>query len=117
MGKEGKIVIQALPPTLLEGLETLPDHLDKYFDSPPGTVSIPVGQLIVTHVQETGIQNANRLMRQAYDGRIERRSPILVRQVGDHYIIQDGNSTVINALFSGWPTVYCLAQHVKVAGC
>lgn len=69
---------------------------------------VPVGQLIFMRARPEGIANGARLMRAAYDGQHSRRNPISVRPFRDGYLVQDGNSTALNAIASGWPEIACV---------
>lgn len=65
--------------------------------------------LIITRARPEGIANAALLMRAAYQGRYPRRAPVTVRpHAGGDYVVEDGNSTVLNAIASAWPNVLCI---------
>jgi hypothetical protein len=91
-------------------LEKLPYKLDKYFTKPAGTVRIPLDKIKPTRAREKGVKNANKFMRDAYDGKMEKREPITVYKSAKkgHYILKDGNSTYANAKFSGWKDIYAV---------
>lgn len=91
-------------------LEKLPYKLDKYFTKPAGTVRIPLDKIKPIRAREKGVKNANKFMRDAYDGKMEKREPITVYKSAKkgHYILKDGNSTYANAKFSGWKDIYAV---------
>jgi len=91
-------------------LEKLPYRLDKYFTKPKGTVRIPLDKIKPIRAREKGVKNANKFMRDAYDGKMEKREPITVYKSAKkgHYILKDGNSTYANAKFSGWKDIYAV---------
>jgi len=67
---------------------------------------LPVSALVFSRARAEGIANANILMIEAAAGHRARRAPIRVRELGDErWHVIDGNSTAINALFSGWPDI------------
>lgn len=91
-------------------LKVLPEDQVAYFEHLEGVVVLPLAQLMPTRARPKGVRNANVLMKQALDENGPKRGPISVswhEQIG-RYIILDGNSTFLNAAFSGWfciPTV------------
>jgi hypothetical protein len=89
----------------------LPYEIDKYFVPTAGAELLPVASLVTTRARPKGVANAALLMQAAYKGRHPRRAPIAVRPFGDgDFLVQDGNSTVLNAIASGWPRILCLRQ-------
>mgnify|MGYP001583711040 CR=1 FL=1 len=86
-----------------EEAPVLPDAPWRYFKAVPGAVLLDVAQLVPIRARVTGIANAARYMRAAYDGTMERRKPISVARRPDGlYSVCDGNSTFANAKRSGW---------------
>jgi hypothetical protein len=86
----------------------LPYELDRYFLR-SGCQPVPLTRLITTRARPEGVARAAELMRSAHEGRYPARSPILVRpyeQSGD-FLVEDGNSTVLNAIASRWPDILC----------
>jgi len=74
-------------------------------------VLLPLAALITTRARPKGIANAASIMRAAYLGQHPRRAPISVRSFGNgDYLVEDGNSTVLNAMASAWPQILCLLQ-------
>lgn len=89
----------------------LPYDIERYFCEGPGAVLLPLNSLIVTRARPAGIANASQLMRAAYEGRHPRRNPITVRlHAGSDFLVEDGNSTVLNAIASAWPNILCVTQ-------
>jgi hypothetical protein len=88
----------------------LPYEIGKYFLPRAGAFLLPLENLIVTRARPDGIANAGRLMRAAYDGQHSRRAPVSVQAycAGD-FLVEDGNSTVLNAVASNWSHVLCVA--------
>ena len=90
----------------------LPYEIDRYFTPTAGAELLPVGQLVMVRARPDGIANAAKLMRAAYAGRHPRRAPITVRPFRDgDFLVKDGNSTVLNAIASGWPRILCLRDN------
>jgi len=89
-------------------LERLPEQTEAYFDVSGEHEMLAVGSLVNIRARPNGILNANNLMMAAYHDDGDRREPISVRLLGDgRWLVLDGNSTTINALFSGWSIVPC----------
>ena len=87
-------------------LEELPYELDRYFIKDADTKEIDLNLLEPTRAREKGVKNANKYMRMAYDGEIDRRKPISVYERNGEMYVFDGNSTIANAKNSGWKTIY-----------
>lgn len=87
-------------------LEELPYELDRYFIKDADTKEIDLNLLEPTRAREKGVKNANKYMRMAYDGEIDRRKPISVYERNGEMFVFDGNSTIANAKNSGWKTIY-----------
>jgi hypothetical protein len=84
----------------------LPFDPEKYFNLDKDTVSIPLEKLNPVRARETGIQNANTRMDEAYQGTGSKRDPIDVAKNDDGtYTILDGNSTYANAKASNWESI------------
>lgn len=88
----------------------LPYEPTKYFSEAVDVVALPLDLLILSRARPDGVANAARLMRAAYEGRHPRRSPIVVRSRSDGFLVEDGNSTVLNAVASAWPDILCVTQ-------
>lgn len=103
---EGAVNYNLIDLALFESLEPLPLQHDRYFVVGATTIYLPVSMLVFSRARLEGIANANILMREAAAGQRSRRVPILVRELGDgRWYVVDGNSTAMNALFSGWPDI------------
>lgn len=89
----------------------LPYDVDRYFIPAAGAELLPLENLVMTRARPEGVANAAILMRDAYAGQHPRRAPIAVRALpeGD-FLVKDGNSTVLNAIASGWPRIPCLRE-------
>lgn len=86
----------------------LPYAPNRYFEIDDLTVPLEVRKLILSRARPDGIANAARLMLAAYEGRHPKRSPISVQPLPDgRFLVRDGNSTVANAVVSGWRDVPC----------
>jgi hypothetical protein len=89
----------------------LPYEIDRYFIPTAGAELLPVANLITTRARPKGVANAAVLMRAAYAGQHPRRPPITVRPFRDgDFLVKDGNSTILNAIASGWPRILCLRE-------
>jgi hypothetical protein len=89
------------------GKINLPHNLKKYFTKPAGTIEVEMNKLIPIRAREKGIANAERYMRLAYDGKMERRKPITIyKSRNGKYRIKDGNSTFAVAKKHNWKTIW-----------
>jgi hypothetical protein len=85
----------------------LPHNLKKYFTKPAGTIEVEMNKLIPIRAREKGIANAERYMRLAYDGKMEKRKPISIYKTRNgKYRIKDGNSTYAVAKKHNWKTIF-----------
>jgi len=90
----------------------LPYEIERYFVLQPGAFLVPVRRLITTRRRPRGIAHAARLMRAAWDGQRPRRPPIRVRPYKEcSFLIEDGNSTALNAIASAWPDILCIGPN------
>ncbi|MDB5575484.1 MAG: hypothetical protein JWR80_660 [Bradyrhizobium sp.] len=104
-----EIVRVPLSPEVVGAAGRLVHAPHRYFDLPPGAVSIPVSDLVLSHVRLPGIEGALRKMAAAYDGSHALRAPIQVRAMkGEKFLVLDGNSTSAVAIAAGWPDLPCL---------
>ena len=101
----GRLHLITLSNGVSRRLRNLPYDLGAYFLKGPGAKRIPVKMLILSRVRIQGVASANRLMMLAYGKKHARRVPIVVRPLGRHYRVLDGNSTAINAIASDWPLI------------
>lgn len=96
----------AKAPRRANPLPVLPEAPWRYFQQVAGAVLLRVSSLVPTRARGSGIENAARYMRMAYDGEMERRKPISVASLGDgRYSVCDGNSTFANAVKAGWTRI------------
>ena len=90
---------------MYKDLKPLPYDLDRYFVKTDTSVEIPLTEIVPG--EPHAVAAANRYMLEAYNGERDRRAPItLVRRERGGYKPVDGNSTLANAIASGWPTIY-----------
>lgn len=105
---EGVVETSELDFETAASLIPLIEQTSAYFDLSWEFVMLPVSALVNIRARPEGILNANRLMLAAYQGRGGHRGPISVRLMADkRWLVLDGNSTTINAAFSGWSTLPC----------
>jgi hypothetical protein len=96
---------------LVQG-DKLPHKLTKYFIKGAKTIEVPMDKLSPTRAREKGIENAEKYMRMAYNGEMDRRKPITVYgTTNGRYKVADGNSTYAVAKKNGWKTI--LADVIK----
>jgi hypothetical protein len=114
-GADGKLRVRFAAPARksyeqggeVKSSEKLPYKLDKYFIKGAKTIEVPLAQLFPLRARETGIENAEKFMRMAYNGDMERRKPISIYLMSKgKYKIADGNSTFAVAKKNGWKTIY-----------
>jgi ppGpp synthetase/RelA/SpoT-type nucleotidyltranferase len=86
-------------------LRRLPEGLDRYFIRTPNSREFDLHSLVATRARDKGVSNANELMILASEGKTAKREPIKVRPLGSQFVVVDGNSTFVNAVFSGWPVI------------
>lgn len=109
---DGTEISVEFPDELARLARALPYDPERYFTRPVGVLILPLRRLTQTRARPDGVRNAVRLMRQAYDGQIDRRAPVQVQQIGGaSYLVLDGNSTVTIAVLAGWPDIPCLVEH------
>jgi len=110
----GEELALKIPPEIREKLTPLPYDHGRYFKAVKGLVLVQVGLLTPSRLRPGGILRANELMIKAYHGEWTKRDPIVVtKAVGGTFLIKDGNSTYMNAVFSGWkdiPAVYAKSE-------
>lgn len=91
---------------MLNSGDKLPEELDRFFLRTPTARDLPVSALRATRARPTGIANAAVYMRRAYNGTMDKRAPINVRDNGDGtYDVLDGNSTFAVAVENGWQKI------------
>lgn len=84
-----------------------------YFELSGDFVLCPVQNLIATRARPEGIVNASKLMKQAACGQQPKRAPITVDKWRElNLIVLDGNSTFLNALYSGWADIPCTIRNI-----
>ncbi|MBO9101111.1 MULTISPECIES: hypothetical protein [unclassified Rhizobium] len=81
-------------------------HVD-YFKMEQNHVLMPIRRLLSTRARADGVPNACGYMKQAAAGEIEKREPVVIERRGGSTVVVEGNSTFINALYSGWPDIPC----------
>lgn len=103
---DGHVSTQDVDFSALGAATDLPDDTDRYFLPEAGAMLVPVEKLILTRTRPTGVANAGRLMLAAFKGEQPRRKPIALKRHGeDAFLVEDGNSTVVNAIASNWRAI------------
>lgn len=104
----GALVQINLDDEQFQPLAKLPDDLEKYFLVSDTALLVGIPTLLPTRARPKGVKNANALMRDALNGKVPRRKPIEISRdvISGRRLVLDGNSTLLNALHSGWPKVY-----------
>lgn len=109
LNEQGNVEFVSLNQWLDSDLQCLPDEPARYFEQHPWSLLVPVSKLINSRARPKGIRNANRYMREAFDGSRALRAPIMIGEfTEDLWVVKDGNSTVINAIIFNWLAVPCL---------
>jgi hypothetical protein len=89
----------------------LPEDLGKYFIKTRKTRVVKMSDLIPLRARPTGIENAEKYMRMAYNGDMDKRKPITIYKSQGKYRVYDGNSTYAVAKANGWENIW--AEVVK----
>jgi hypothetical protein len=89
----------------------LPEDMGRYFIKTSKTKVVNMSDLIPLRKRATGIANAEKNMKMAYDGEMDKRKPITIYKSQRKYRILDGNSTYAVAKANGWETIW--AEIVK----
>lgn len=104
----GYVTTFELDATIAVKLTILPEQPRDYFTLDDVTFFLPVQSLVTTRAREKGILQANILMAEAAKGASPKRKPIEVEKAASGlWLVADGNSTVINAIASGWREIPC----------
>ena len=107
----GTLEMVTLQHDVLEGLVKLPEAPERYFLSTPNALLLPVSSLMLSHLRVAGIRSANNLMLGAYEGKNERRLPVTLKKIENNYLVIDGNSTVVNAIYCQWEMIFgCMGE-------
>jgi hypothetical protein len=86
--------------------EKLSDDPWRYFKKVPGTIMVDLKDLTPIRARPKGIENARKYMWMAYNGEMDKRKPISLKDNGDGtYTVLDGNSTFANASASKWKQI------------
>ena len=108
LNESGEVTQEELPEEILKQLPLLPYNPASYFDIDLDGTNIALDLLISSRARPQGILNAGFLMKKAADGLQPKRKPISVSAREDGaYVVNDGNSTLMNARISGWPDIPC----------
>jgi hypothetical protein len=89
----------------------LPEDMGRYFIKTSKTKVVKMADLIPLRKRATGIANAEKNMKMAYDGEMDKRKPITIYKSQRKYRIMDGNSTYAVAKANGWENIW--AEIVK----
>lgn len=92
--------------TKMEKGGKLPEDLDKYFIKTSKTKVVEMSDLKPLRARPTGIENAEKYMRMAYEGKMEKRKPITIYKSQGKYRVYDGNSTYAVAKANGWEKIW-----------
>ena len=84
----------------------LPEEMGRYFTKPRGTKVISMSSIIPLRARAEGIANAEKNMKMAYDGKMEKRKPITLYKSQGKYRVYDGNSTYAVAKANGWENIW-----------
>ena len=84
----------------------LPEEMGRYFTKPRGTKVISMSSIIPLRARAEGIANAEKNMKMAYDGKMEKRKPITLYKSQGKYRVYDGNSTYAVAKANGWEQIW-----------
>jgi hypothetical protein len=84
----------------------LPEDLGKYFIKTRSTKVIPMSNIIPLRARAEGIANAEKYMKMAYDGKMDKRKPITLYKSQGKYRVYDGNSTYAVAKANGWENIW-----------
>lgn len=84
----------------------LPEDLGKYFIKTSKTKVVKMSDLIPLRARPTGIENASKYMKMAYDGEMDKRKPITIYKSQGKYRVYDGNSTYAVAKANGWENIW-----------
>ena len=104
----------AIPITLLQGLEPLAYKPSAYFDMDQqvDVEAICLRELVLKRMRTDGIRSAYTFMSEAANELRNKRAPIsVVRHEDGLLLVEDGNSTVVVAAFSGWRDVPCVVEN------
>ena len=93
----------------ISSMYELPYDLDRYFTRPAGTVEVALTEIVPG--EPHAVENANKFMRLAYEGKKAKRKPIsLVKRERGGYKCRDGNSTLANAIANSWPKILAIVE-------
>jgi hypothetical protein len=84
----------------------LPEDLGRYFIKTSKTKVVKMSDLIPLRARPTGIENAEKYMKMAYDGEMDKRKPITIYKSQGKYRVYDGNSTYAVAKANGWENIW-----------
>jgi hypothetical protein len=96
-----------VPAEITDVLFHLPENSDDYFVRTDISEDVDVELLIASHIRSQGVVNANALMKQASEGKGEKRMPLRVKRIGSRVLVLDGNSTFVNAKLCNWRSLPC----------
>jgi hypothetical protein len=89
----------------------LPEDMGRYFIKTSKTKVVKMSELIPLRKRATGIVNAEKNMKMAYEGTMDKRKPITIYKSQGKYRVLDGNSTYAVAKANGWENIW--AEIVK----
>ncbi|WP_299949817.1 ParB/Srx family N-terminal domain-containing protein [uncultured Ruegeria sp.] len=90
-------------------LTTLEEDPHSYFEFSNQVLLLPVSELVLSRLRIDGMVSANKLMKSAFMGQQKKREPVTVSKLdSSRWLVVDGNSTVANAILSGWVKIPCV---------
>jgi hypothetical protein len=89
----------------------LPEDMGRYFIKTSKTRVVEMSDLKPLRARPSGIENAEKYMRMAYEGTMDKRKPITIYKSQGKYRVLDGNSTYAVAKANGWEKIW--AEIVK----
>jgi hypothetical protein len=99
--------VSLLPANITSQLCKIPYDLRGFFYFSENTIILPLDNLRVKRIRPDGVLRGNLIMQEVVNGsRLIKRDAISVVENSDGtYLIEDGNSTFVNACFSNWPSI------------
>jgi hypothetical protein len=112
----GRVETRILDLCALGASATLPYDPKRYFLPAEESFPIPIDRLVTSRCRPDGVANAAKFMLASFRNQYPPREPITVSPLDDRYLVEDGNSTVLNAVASGWPDIPCRLAGMPTVG-
>lgn len=116
MWNDGGVAEKTLSRAITVRLRKLPFRPARYFDLSKSHENVPTKTLLIAQAVDERIIGALAWMTDAAANKVKRRQPISLRKEGKRFVILDGSSTCLIALFSDWPTIPCVVDDVPATG-